>query len=208
MTSPRSIRSTRVGQPALPNIRIGRAKRGRGGQLIVDRKAVNLSTPEGVMALGNVMEVLFVVFGESIEAADEDKKYYLEKLKSYNAMGEALSGYLSELAEASRELGVARAGVQRSEVVLTPTPVTIRTFNLTTEKLVVLSAKRKRLDRSGLDDTIKEVESMQETVRNKRQMASTSFQNFDQKANQLFNMLSSVMKALNEMRMGTVRNML
>ena len=55
---------------------------------------------------------------------------------------------------------------------------------------------------------IKEVESMQETVRNKRQMASTAFQNFDQKANQLYNLLSSVMKAMNEMRMGTVRNML
>ena len=52
------------------------------------------------------------------------------------------------------------------------------------------------------------LESMQETVRNKRQMASTAFQNFDQKANQLYNLLSSVMKAMNEMRMGTVRNML
>jgi methyl-accepting chemotaxis protein len=61
---------------------------------------------------------------------------------------------------------------------------------------------------NGLNDTIKEVESMQETVRNKRQMASTAFQNFDQKANQLYNLMSSVMKAMNEMRMGTVRNML
>ncbi len=52
------------------------------------------------------------------------------------------------------------------------------------------------------------VETGQEQVRNKRQMASTAFQNFDQKANQLYNLLSSVMKAMNEMRMGTVRNML
>jgi hypothetical protein len=49
---------------------------------------------------------------------------------------------------------------------------------------------------------------MQESVRNKREMASTAFQNFDQKANQLYNLLSSVMKAMSEMRMGTVRNML
>ncbi|MBN2430912.1 MAG: hypothetical protein JXQ27_05525 [Acidobacteria bacterium] len=65
-----------------------------------------------------------------------------------------------------------------------------------------------RLDRDGLSETIREVEGMQETVRNRRQMASTSFQNFDQKANQLYNLLSNVMKAMNEMRMGTVRNML
>ena len=36
----------------------------------------------------------------------------------------------------------------------------------------------------------------------------TAFQNFDQKANQLYNLLSSVMKSMNEMRMGTVRNIL
>jgi hypothetical protein len=39
-------------------------------------------------------------------------------------------------------------------------------------------------------------------------MSSTAFQNFDQKGNQLYNMLSSVVKARNEQRMGTVRNML
>jgi len=39
-------------------------------------------------------------------------------------------------------------------------------------------------------------------------MASTAFQNFDQKSNQLYNLISSVMKAMNEMRKGTVRNML
>ena len=66
----------------------------------------------------------------------------------------------------------------------------------------------KKLTRGELKDTSKELESMQETVRNQRQMASTAFQNFDQKANQLYNLLSSVAKAMNEMRMGTVRNML
>jgi len=73
---------------------------------------------------------------------------------------------------------------------------------------VASEAGTRELDRAGLSDTIKEVEAMQETVRNKRQMASNAFQNFDQKANQLYNLLSSVMKAMNEMRMGTVRNML
>jgi hypothetical protein len=68
--------------------------------------------------------------------------------------------------------------------------------------------KAVHLDRTGLSSTIKEVESIQENVRNKRQMASTAFQNLDQKANQLYTLLSSVMKAMNEMRMGTVRNML
>lgn len=66
----------------------------------------------------------------------------------------------------------------------------------------------KQQDRKGLKNALKEVESMQEQVRNKRQMASTAFQNFDQKLNQQYNLLSSVLKALNEMRMGAVRNMM
>ena len=40
------------------------------------------------------------------------------------------------------------------------------------------------------------------------QFEAMSFQNFDQKANQLYNLMSSVLKATNEMRSGTVRNML
>jgi len=161
---------------------------------------------------GNIMEVLFLVFRQSIEETNEDKKYFLTKLKMFNDMGEALSGYLSELVDVSRDLGAAAAGAKYPEMVLTASPVSIKKFDLSTTdasgQLKALSTEKKRLDRAGLNDTIKEVESMQETVRNKRQMASTAFQNFDQKANQLYNLLSSVMKAMNEMRMGTVRNML
>lgn len=37
-------------------------------------------------------------------------------------------------------------------------------------------------------------------------LASTAFQNFDQKANQLYNLMASVMKSLKEMEGGTLRN--
>jgi len=78
----------------------------------------------------------------------------------------------------------------------------------TDSKLAQTSASTRNLDRAGLNDTIKDVESMQETIRNKRQMASTAFQNFDQKANQLYNLMASVLKSVNEMRGGVVRNMM
>ena len=83
------------------------------------------------------------------------------------------------------------------------------TINLKQKPIIFKFPENKRIQTlSKLNKAIREVESMQETVRNKRQMSSTAFQNFDQKANQLYNLLSSVMKAMNEMRMGTVRNML
>ncbi|MEO1173473.1 MAG: hypothetical protein AAFX94_15680, partial [Myxococcota bacterium] len=116
----------------------------------------------------------------------------------------------SELVEESQALSSKAAGAKYPEKVTHP--VTVKTFDTSTlnkdGKMVQLTGETKTLDRAGLNDTIKDVESMQETIRNKRQMASTAFQNFDQKANQLYNLMSSVLKVMNEMRSGTTRNML
>lgn len=158
----------------------------------------------------NVHELLFLVFKESIQETNEDKKYFLMKLKEYNDMAEGLSGYLSELVDASSELSAKGEGEDYPDKV--SVDVVVKEFDLSTlnadGKLVETDKESKSLDRAGLNNVIKELESMQETVRNKRQMASTSFQNFDQKSNQLYNLVSSVMKSMNEMRSGTVRNML
>ena len=53
---------------------------------------------------------------------------------------------------------------------------------------------------NNLGEAIESLESEQEEIRNDRTMDSTAFQNFDQKSNQLFNMLSSVVKTTSEMR--------
>ncbi|KKM17341.1 hypothetical protein LCGC14_1676760 [marine sediment metagenome] len=52
----------------------------------------------------NIMEVLFLVFKELIENMNEDKKHFLDKLKMYNEMGDALGDYLKELVQASRDI--------------------------------------------------------------------------------------------------------
>jgi len=70
------------------------------------------------------------------------------------------------------------------------------------------AAHAPQMEPGHLSDAIRDAESQQEQVRNERQMVDTAFQNFDQKANQLYNLLSSVMKTMNEMRMGSARNML
>lgn len=160
---------------------------------------------------GNVMELLYLVFRDSIKQTNEDKKYFLTKLKEYNAMAEALSDYLSELVDESQNLSSKAAGAKYPEKVTIP--VTVKKFDTTTvdasgKGVQIGPGETKTLDRAGLNDTIKDVESMQETVRNKRQMTSTAFQNFDQKSNQLYNMMASVLKVMNEMRSSTVRNML
>jgi hypothetical protein len=62
--------------------------------------------------------------------------------------------------------------------------------------------------RAGLSATVQDLDATRESVRNQRQTTSTAFQNHDQKAIQLYNALSSVMKTFNEMRMGVIRTLL
>lgn len=59
---------------------------------------------------------------------------------------------------------------------------------------------------SAIAKEIKGVEAAMEEIRNKRQEYQTSFENFDQKANQLFNILSTVMKTMKEMQSAITRN--
>ncbi|MEM6734004.1 MAG: hypothetical protein AAF658_20750, partial [Myxococcota bacterium] len=182
-------------------------------QLSVDTSnfAVKIDALQAAFPNGNIMELLYLVFRDSIRQTNEDKKYFLVKLQEYNKMAEALSDYLSELVEESQRLSSEANGAKYPEKVT----ISIQTkrFDTTTvgadgEARMLGVPASKTVDRAGLNDTIKDVESMQETVRNKRQMASTAFQNFDQKSNQLYNLMSSVLKVMGEMRSGTTRNML
>jgi hypothetical protein len=50
-------------------------------------------------------------------------------------------------------------------------------------------------------------ELLQDRVRNQRETAMSEFENFDQKTNQLFNLLVTVLKSMSEMRSGILRNM-
>ena len=52
----------------------------------------------------NIWVVLYYVFRESIIEQNEDKKYWLSKLKMYNDLAEALSDYLKKLNEAASGL--------------------------------------------------------------------------------------------------------
>ena len=53
---------------------------------------------------------------------------------------------------------------------------------------------------------IKNLDAAMEELRNRREEFQTSFENFDQKANQLFNILSTIMKNMKEEQAGIARN--
>jgi hypothetical protein len=52
----------------------------------------------------SAVEGLTTVFQESIHETNENQKYFLEKIASYNRMGDLLSNYLKDLAEKSGSL--------------------------------------------------------------------------------------------------------
>ena len=56
--------------------------------------------------------------------------------------------------------------------------------------------------------TINPISTQMEDCRQSRSENTTAFENFDQKANQLFNLLSTVMRSLKEMRLATTLNLL
>lgn len=55
---------------------------------------------------------------------------------------------------------------------------------------------------------IKALEAAMEELKKKRAEMSTSFENFDQKTNQLFNILSTILKTMKETQSGIARNLL
>ena len=202
---------------------------------------------------GNIMDILTLLFIESIKDMNEDKKYFLKRLQEFNNMAEGLAAYLQDvLMPASDQLGNKIANAHEDKARKQGVYVELREYDLSSldsdgnlvEKKISKTLGKKTsekdyafyrvdkwfanntytsqkadkvgadgkverwLNQNALSNRIKGLEADQETVRNKRQMASTAFQNFDQKTNQLYNLLSSVLKALGEMRMGTTRNML
>ena len=168
---------------------------------------------------GNIMEMLYLVFRESIEELNEDKKYFLEKLEMYNTMGEGLSKYLDELTDASQELeenkkdASSKEADEKAEMTVKVTEKTMDFSTLRTDDQgnrvpAWQDSHKGSYNTTALANLMKDVEAMQETLRNKRQMAQTSFQNFDQKSNQVYNMLVQAVKTMQEMRRTGIKNML
>jgi hypothetical protein len=64
-----------------------------------------------------------------------------------------------------------------------------------------------RILESKIQEEISQAEADMETVRNDRQLSSSQFENANQKASQYVNMLESVLKSINEMNAGIIRNL-
>ncbi len=148
----------------------------------------------------NPLGLQFMVFRESIAQVEENKKYWLSRMKETNEISEAISDYMKEINDALLHL----QGSKKKKA-----KMKLRNFKIEDDdEATTIQPSVVELTANELNKEISKIESDRETVRNKRQLATTQFENFDQKANQLFNILSSVMKAIKEMSSAVTRNML
>jgi len=150
----------------------------------------------------DVMATLFMVFRESIQQTNEDKRYFLQRLQEMNQIAEALGDYLRELNDglASGQGCGEDSGPQEADLrVLDPD------HRMLAEQILKERAWLSGVD--GIKRTIRQLQQMESQVRQRHGVVSSQFENANQKSSQYMNMLSSVMKTMNEIQTGVIRNL-
>jgi hypothetical protein len=170
----------------------------------------------------NIMATLFFVFRESIVEQNEDKKYWLTKLKEMNEIAEALADQLKYLNDRLSQLEEKKRSKQydTDDEEYDPGPekvlVDLKVLALEADDRGVIAgcdsipcvtARAQLLNKDEINALVSTIEADRETVRNKRQMIATQFENANKIGGQYINMLASVLKTTKETNKGTIRNL-
>ncbi len=134
-------------------------------------------------AIEKIMDIL-EVFKESIKGTNKDKEYWLLKFKEMTELAESISTNLQDLTDTldndkySKEKS-SENKAQITHVIVTEEELAVEILNF---EILLEEARRNKLEYSEI------------------------FENYDQKANQLFNILSTVLKSIKEMNASITRN--
>ncbi|MHA2247197.1 MAG: hypothetical protein ACXADY_19785 [Candidatus Hodarchaeales archaeon] len=142
----------------------------------------------------DVMQRLFGIFCQSIEEINQDKEYFLRKLKEMNDIAEAITDYLKYLTD-----------------IFTDTDDEDKEDETSNKGMIGyanIKLKKASTSLQGALNMIGVVVKEREEREERRRAYITAFENFDQKANQLLNLLSTVMKSTKEMQTAVSRNLL
>jgi len=133
-------------------------------------------------------------------AADIQRDY--SQAPDYSALGQALQGVFGDFPSRSiLELTSSRATMTAAEAFLNKRPVNSQAAGSAAGNLGVHA--------QNLENLIAELENIRLKIQqNKLQEFAQVFSNFDQKTNQLYNLIASVVKSMKDMQSGITRNML
>ena len=117
------------------------------GKNLIRSKKINFFSLDKLVAStsqSDIMKTLFVVFRESIRQTNDDKRYFLGKLKMYNDVAQAMGDFIKELNDAA---GLNRSGVNKKDKCTRPKAI-VKTYELE-EILDNLELKVKQLPRKA-----------------------------------------------------------
>jgi hypothetical protein len=167
----------------------------------------------------DVLSVVYYVMKESIREAEEIKRYTLERLQRLDAISDAMAAELQALQEASERLAQHESGddgeadksvgvqIRPRATGPVPGPVVSAPGRPGPEAYTYTAPAQQQLSRGQLPGEIARVEAEQESVRNERQRYASQFENANQKAAQYVNMMSNVLRGLDDAQKGLIRNL-
>jgi hypothetical protein len=170
--------------PQLKRLRLAASKQlARDGQYSAAAQKAFVAYIESVTQHnphGNIMGVIFLVFRDSIEEQNEDKRYWLERLKEQDAIADALGDYLEELASASRDLEAEVRGDKEAEASVVDMRVAGRSIDQLTDRnkrptknvraVLDRSRKKKKLTRVRLKRCKKDLEDLRKRLKAQKEV--------------------------------------
>ena len=160
----------------------------RDGQTVGFQQRVAEFVNESDFA-GDWRTLILTVLREGIWDANQDHQFAKEKLKHFDQVAEELRDHLDELRSIREEIDdESRVRVE-----------TIDRLPRISRGRRPFSVWRQRLmSRQDLQRQIARLETEHKSIRSKRQLASSQFENANQKAQQYYDLMSSVLKNLHE----------
>ena len=143
---------------------------------------------------GDWLALLFEVFKESRRDVQENQKYWLKRLEERNKINDALQEYMGQLNEQSRKLNEKVRGASGDDG-KQKVRVEIRRFD--TPAAAKSSAE---LGRSELNDLIKEVDAKAQRSRNETDKIKGFFDAWSEKASQVDQQLTSILRTMKDVR--------
>lgn len=165
-----------------------------------------------VVNSGNVWALLFAVLRESVVADNDDKRYFLGQLTKLNMMGTMMMEHLRELESAQQELSRKTKGKSASNAADTRVEfhdVHYSDFSSFDEngKMIIEDNGRWQGTSTDISNALKTHEQAKETLSNIRQQVTNKFQTADERTNQVFNELTSILKQIGDMMQSTTKNL-
>ena len=159
---------------------------------------------------GDWLAMLFEVFKESRRDVQENQKYFLKRLEERNKINDAIQEYMRDLTESAHKLNDKVLRASEDDESQQKARVEIKEFDVGPQAHAIgrngnaiapsAADSSAELGRSDLNNLIKDVDMMATRARNEADKIKGHFQAWSEKANQVDQQLSAVLRTMKDVR--------